>query len=388
MSELLAGHAVRRRLRRRAYWRPGLGLFIARRLLLIPVSVAVVVVISFFLVALIPSSTAMMIAGEDATPERVAQITETLGLDKPIWEQFTDYLGRLLHFDLGTSFYSGMDIFTEIVDKIPASLELAIPSFALSILIGVTLGTFAAFNAGRLPDRIERIWSTALNAMPEFLLGVLGIYFIFFVLGWAPAPTGRLAITDIEPEKVTGFYTVDSLLAGDMTTFFHAVEYLALPVSVLALSGSVSFARITRAALSETMHASFLEYARSSGLPRSQIVRYALLDIRTPLMTQIAMGVGHLIGGAAIIETLFSWPGFGAWGVAGMEVLDAPVIQAFVLVSALISLLSYVLLDIATVILDPRVQITGPRSRRLGLFRRAPRVGSALLAGAAGEAGK
>jgi peptide/nickel transport system permease protein len=343
--------------RKRAYWRRGLGPFLIKRLLLIPVSIFVVVVISFFLIAFIPSSTARAIAGEDATPERLAQITAALGLDKPIGEQFVDYLVRLSHFDLGTSFYSGLPTAQEMAAKIPASLELALPAFVLSILIGIALGTAGAFFPGKFPDRLERVWSTVLHATPEFLLGVLGIYVVFFLLGWVPAPTGRLAITDTPPPTVTGFYTIDSLLIGDTKTFGHALQRLVLPVAVLALAGSVAFARMTRAGLAESLHSNFIEFARAAGLPRHQIVRYALLDVRTPILTYVAMGLGSLIGGAAIIETLFSWPGYGAWGIAGMGSLDAPVIQSFVLVSGLLALVSYVVLDIVSVIFDPRISI-------------------------------
>jgi peptide/nickel transport system permease protein len=343
--------------RKRAYWRRGLGPFLAKRLLLIPVSILVVVMISFFLIAFIPSSTAMAIAGEDATPERIAQITAQLGLDKPMWQQFIDYLVRLAHFDLGTSFYTGLPTAQELATRIPASLELALPAFLLSIIIGITLGTAGAFFPGKLPDKVERVWSTVLHATPEFLLGVLGIYVVFFLLGWVPAPTGRLAITDTPPPTVTGFYTIDSLLIGDLDTFGHAFQRLILPVVVLALAGSVAFARMTRAGLAESLHSNFIEFARSAGLPRHQIVRYALLDVRTPILTYVAMGVGSLIGGAAIIETLFSWPGYGAWGIGGMSSLDAPVIQTFVLVSGLLALLSYVVLDIVSVIFDPRISI-------------------------------
>lgn len=356
MTVTIAG-ALSRVPRKRAYWRPGLGPFLAKRLVLIPVSIFVVVVISFFLIALIPASTAMTIAGDDATPERIAAITAQLGLDKPIGQQFLDYLVRLIQFDLGTSFYSGLPTAQEMAAKIPASLELALPAFILSILIGGALGTAGAFFAGKLPDKIERVWSTVLHALPEFLLGVLAIYVVFFLLGWVPAPTGRLAISDNPPTTITGFYTIDALLAGDPETFGHAVERLVLPVAVLALSGSVSFARMTRAGLAESLHSNFIEYARATGLPRQQIVRYALLDIRTPILTYVAMGVGHLIGGAAIIETLFSWPGYGAWGITGMGALDAPVIQSFVLVSGLLALLSYVVLDIVSVVFDPRISI-------------------------------
>jgi peptide/nickel transport system permease protein len=343
--------------RRRQRWRPGLTRFLLIRLALIPVSIFAVLVISFLLVALIPQNTALAIIGDDATPERVAQITEALGLDKPIWVQFWDYVVRVAQGDLGRSFYTQAELTTEIAKRIPASLELALVAFVLSLIVGIGIGTAAAFFPRRFPDKFERVWSTVLYAIPEFLLGVVGIYVIFYLLGWVPAPTGRTAIGDTLPPTVTGFITVDSLLSGNMETLGHALERMVLPVLVLGISGSVIYARMTRAALSEALNSQYLEYARALGLKRSVVVRYALVDVRTPLLLYIALGAGSLVGGSAIIETLFSWPGVGALGVSGMGTLDLPVIQAFVLITGVTTLVTFLVLDMLSMILDPRVKL-------------------------------
>jgi peptide/nickel transport system permease protein len=343
--------------RRRQRWRPGLTRFLLIRLALIPVSIFAVLVISFLLVALIPQDTALAIIGDDATPERVAQITQALGLDKPIWEQFWDYLVRVAHGDLGQSFYTQADLTTEIAKRIPASLELALVAFLLSLVLGIGIGTAAAFFPRKFPDTFERVWSTVLYAIPEFLLGVVGIYVIFYLLGWVPAPTGRTAIGDTLPPTVTGFITVDSLIAGNMETLGHALERMVLPVLVLGISGSVIYARMTRAALTEALNSQYLEYGRALGLKRSVVVRYALVDVRTPLLLYIALGAGSLVGGSAIIETLFTWPGVGALGVSGMGTLDLPVIQAFVLITGVTTLVTFLVLDMLSMILDPRVKL-------------------------------
>jgi peptide/nickel transport system permease protein len=132
---------------------------------------------------------------------------------------------------------------------------------------------------------------------------------------------------------------------------------MVLPVLVLGISGSVIYARMTRAALSEALNSQYLEYARALGLKRSVVVRYALVDVRTPLLLYIALGAVSLVGGSAIIETLFSWPGVGALGVSGMGTLDLPVIQAFVLITGVTTLVTFLVLDMLSMILDPRVKL-------------------------------
>jgi peptide/nickel transport system permease protein len=343
--------------RRRSIWRAGLGRFIIKRLILIPISLFGIIVLSFLLVALIPASTAQAIAGDGATKAQIAAINHTLGLDQPLWQQFVSYLVRLGHLDLGTSFYSRLPVMQDIATRLPISLEIGIPAFILSVVFGIAIGSSAAFYPRRFPDFFERGWSTVLHAIPEFLLGVVGIYVVFFLLRLVPAPTGQTAIGDPMPKTVTGFLVIDSLIGGDLQTFEDVLARMALPTLVLALHGTVIFARITRSGMSDALHSPFIEYARAVGLPRHQILRYGLLAIRTTLMTYIALGMTALIGGAAIIETLFSWPGLGAWGISGMTNIDPPVIQGFVLVTGLFSLLLFLLLDLATVLLDPRVSI-------------------------------
>jgi peptide/nickel transport system permease protein len=352
------GRTPRGKVRRHAAMRPGLGGFVLRRILLLPVSILMVIVISFFLIALIPQSTALSIAGEGASPQRIAQINHLLGLDKPLINQFGDYLDRLAHLNLGTSFYTGGSVRQEIWDRIPASAELILPGMILAIIMGTAIGSLAAAFAGRLPDKAERVYSTVLHSFPEFFLALLLLYLVFFKLGWAPAPTGRLDLGDPVPPHVTGFMTIDSALAGQWTTFKHACEHLILPTLVHGFAGSVLYARITRAALSESLNSKHVEFARAIGLPQSQIVRYSLLDVRTSLLTFIALGTATLVGGSAIIESIFNWNGIGQWGVTAMTNLDAPDIQGFVLVTGLFTLTVFVLLDVVTSILDPRISIT------------------------------
>jgi ABC-type dipeptide/oligopeptide/nickel transport system permease component len=343
---------------RRAALRPGLFRFVLRRLAVLPFTVLLVVALSFFLVALIPQSTAHMIAGEGATAERVAQVNHVLGLDKPLINQFGDYLGRLVHGNLGTSFYLHTSVASEVRHRVPASIEMILPGFLLAMAIGMTIGSLGAAFDNRWPDKFERGWSTVLHSVPEFLLAQLLLYLLFFRLGWVPGGLGRLNLSDVPPPRVTGFMTIDTALAGQWTTFWHAIQHLILPVLVHGLAGSVLYARISRAALGNTLNSKHVEFARAIGLKQNQLVRYAFLDIRTSMLTYVALGVAAMVGGSSILETVFNWNGLGQGGVQAMLNLDPPMIQGVVLVAGLFTLTIFVILDVITSILDPRISIT------------------------------
>lgn len=330
---------------------------LVRRLSIVPVSLLMIVLISFFLIALIPQSTATEIAGQGATAERVAEINHELGLDLPLLEQLGRYLGQLAHGDLGTSFYSQLPVWPDLVAHLPATLELVIPGLALGVLLGVGWGTLGAYFAGRAIDQGVRAVGSALQALPEFLLGLLLIYVVFYLLGWAPAPTGRLGLTSVTPPKVTGLYTIDAALAGDGATLRDALAHLALPTLTIALPLAAVLARITRATVGDAFNGAHTEYARALGLPERQVVRYALVDARTSILTFVASCVASLVGGAAIVEIIFNWQGVGQWAITGMTNLDPPQIQAFVLFSGTVTLLVYIALDLLSMAIDPRISI-------------------------------
>lgn len=330
---------------------------LAKRLSIVPVSLLMIVLISFFLIALIPQSTATAIAGQGATAERVAEVDRELGLDLPLLEQLGRYLGRLAQGDLGTSFYTQLPVWPDLVSHLPATLELVIPALVLAVLLGVGWGTLAGYFAGRAVDQGVRAIGSALQAMPEFLVGLLLIYVLFYTLGWAPAPTGRLGITSITPPAVTGFYTVDALLAGDTVTFQDALSHLVLPVLTIALPLAAVLARITRATVGDAFSGAHTEYARALGLPERQVVRYALVDARTSILTFVAACTASLVGGAAIAEIIFNWQGVGQWALTGMTNLDPPQIQGFVLFSGTVTLVVYIALDLLSMAIDPRITI-------------------------------
>lgn len=331
-----------------------LALYVARRLLMIPVSMLVIVTLCFGLVSLIPGDPAITISGGYASADELAAIRHGLGLDKPLAERYVDYLGAIAHGDLGTSFFTRESVLQSIGRYLPNTLELIVLALAVAVVLGLALGGIGAYFQRRLPDRISSVVIAATQSVPDFVLGLLGIYVLFYLLRIAPPPLGRLGIGDSQPRDVTHFLILDCILTGDWTALRSALGHAALPVLTLGIIYSSYFAKTTRATLGQAMSSAQVEFARACGLPERQVIRYAFVAARTSILTYGAILFGVLLGGAAIIETIFSWQGAGQWALDAMLKVDVPVIQGFVLVVGLMTLLIYLALDVIIVFLDPR----------------------------------
>lgn len=327
---------------------------LARRLLTIPVSMLVIVTLCFGMVSLIPGDPAATITGGYATAEQITAVRQELGLDKPLGLRYLDYLGAIAHGDLGKSFFTRQPVLQSIGTYLPNTLELIVLALAVAVLLGLALGGIGAYFQRRLPDRITSVVITATQSIPDFVLGLLGIYVLFYLARIAPPPLGRLGIGDSQPQTVTHFLILDSLITGNWTALGSALSHAALPVLTLGIIYSSYFAKTTRATLGQAMGSAQVEFARACGLPEYQVIRYAFVAARTSILTYGAILFGVLLGGAAIIETIFSWQGAGQWALTAMLKVDVPVIQGFVLVVGLSTLLIYLALDILILLLDPR----------------------------------
>lgn len=336
-----------------------LGVYAAKRLLFIPIAVFIVVTLSFGIVNLVPSDPVSEIAGGLATEQDAAEIRARLGLDDPLGERYVDYVSGLAHGDLGRSFYSSRPVVDDLRQYLPNTLELVVLSLAVAVALGLALGIVAAYFRDRAPDRIARGVITTTQSIPDFFLGLLLIYVVFFTLGWAPAPIGRLDVLDAPPEHVTGALIFDSLITGQWQTFWSALHHAMLPVLTLAIFYSAYFAKTTRSAVATALGSHQVEFARACGLPERQVLGYALRDARTPILTYGAILFAALIGGVAIIETIFAWRGIGQWALTAILKLDIPAVQGFILVASLSTLLIYLVLDLLVGFLDPRVSYDG-----------------------------
>ena len=272
------------------------------------------------------------------------------------------YIGDLSQGDLGNSYFTGLPITQEIWERLPDSLELIAMSLWLAVLLGLALGGIGAYYRGGAIDRVSRFTTSALQSIPDFFMGLVLIYVVFFLLGWAPAPVGRIGLLESRPPRVTGGLLIDAVIAGDWTIFWSGLKHSAMPVLALGIFYSAYFAKTTRAVLAQAFASRQVEFARACGLPTRTIWAYAIRDVRTPILTYGAILFAVLIGGAAIVEIVFAWGGIGEWAVDRILSLDIPAIQGFVLVAGVITLVTYVALDILVARLDPRISYTADGS--------------------------
>lgn len=328
-----------------------------KRILIIPVSLLVVVTISFGLVALMPGDPAITILGQFASPTEIDEVHRQLGLDKPLFTRYLDYVGSVARGDLGTSFFSRRPVLEEIASYLPSTIELIVMALLFAATLGLAIGTLGAYFHQRLPDRIARGLITTFQSIPDFLLGLLLIFALFYVWRLVPPPVGRLGLTDLKPDPITNFLLVDTLLRGELAIFWSALRHSFLPVATLGLVYSAYFAKTTRATMIVSLASAQVEFARACGLPERQVLWYALTTSMTPILTYGAIIFGALVGGAAIVETVFSWQGVGSWALKAILNNDVPAIQGFVIVAGLITMLVYLTLDLVVLVIDPRVRI-------------------------------
>lgn len=314
------------------------------------------VTLSFLLVSVTPGDPAELIAGPMATTEQIDGIRTDLGLDEPLATRYFDYLGGLVKGDLGESYFTKRPITEELGEKLPATLELIALSVIFAAVVGIAVGALGAYFKGRWPDKVSRLGTGIFQAIPDFFLGLILIYVVFFLAGIAPAPSGRVGIAESGPDKVTGFYLIDSLIAGDFGLFLSAANHLMLPVLTLGLVYAAYFAKTARSTIGKALNSQQAQFARAMGLPERTVVRYAFVESRTTIITYAGVIFASLLGGEAIVERVFAWNGIGTWSLQGITKLDLPVVQGMVLVAGAITLIIYTLLDIVVGLLDPRIK--------------------------------
>jgi peptide/nickel transport system permease protein len=330
--------------------------YIAARLAIVAVSLLGLITLSFLLVSLIPGDPAKLILGDYATPESIAQVHKELGLDKPLPERYLAYVGQTLQGDLGSSYFTHQPVRHDLLMRVPNTLVLLLPGVILGLALGLTVGSLGAYYRRRLPDRFVGGWITTSQAIPEFVIGLLLIYVFFFALGLAPAPVGMLDAAVVRPENITGSEPLDALLTGQWATLQNIFAHAVLPIVTIGIFLATYFAKTARTGLSQSLRSPQVEFARACGLRERKVFGYALTAVRTSLLTYVVILFGASLGGAAIIEVLFAWPGVGNWSLQGVLKGDVPVIQGFVLIMGVATLLAYVVLDIVVVLLDPRAR--------------------------------
>ena len=317
-----------------------------------------VVIVTFLLTRALPGDPAAYFAGPAATQEAIAQVRASLGLDRPLYEQFIRYVGDLARGDLGTSLTTGQPVVTEIVRRLPASAELTLLGLIVSMAVALPLGVLAATKPGSFIDHFCRVVTTAGVSLPVFFTGLLLVYVFYYLLGFAPAPLGRLDIFFSAPPTITGFYLIDSLLTGNLETFRAALAQLALPALTLGIFSLAPIARMTRASMLATLQADFTRTARANGLePWTVIVTYAFRNALLPVVTTLGMVFSFLLGANVLVEKVFAWPGIGSYAVEALISSDFAPVQGFVLTMAVLYVALNLLIDVIYVLIDPRVRL-------------------------------
>jgi dipeptide transport system permease protein len=316
-----------------------------------------VIIVTFLLTRVLPGDPATYFAGPVASKEAIAAIQHQLGLDQPLWVQFLRYVGDLVHGNLGTSLTTGQPVLTEIVNRLPASAELTLLSLVLAVLVSVPLGVLAALRQGSWIDHLCRVVTTAGVSLPVFFTGLLMVYIFYFVLGWSPAPLGRLDSFMSEPPRVTGFLLIDSLVAFDGEVFRAALAQLILPAVTLAVFALAPLARITRASMLAALASEFVRTARASGLTgRTVVLTYAFRNALLPVLTTLGMVFSFLLGANVLVEKVFAWPGIGSYAVEALIASDFAPVQGFVLTMAILYILLNLGIDLLYGLVDPRMK--------------------------------
>jgi len=331
--------------------------YILQRLALLAPVLFGVVTLTFVVSRAIPGDPAVLLAGLFATPDTIAQIRQQLGLDKPLWTQYLIYMTGLLHGDMGRASHTGNPVTTDLLVRFPASLELLLVAFTLALGIGIPLGVLAALRKDALPDHLIRVIGILGVSIPQFWLGLILIYFLFLQLRLFPAPLGRLPIGTPAPEPITGLLLVDSLLRQQFETFGKALWQLALPAISLSFAAMASITRLVRNTTIEVLELDYVQAARAFGIPGPYIyLTYALRNALLPVLTFSAILFGNLLSGSVLVETIFSWPGLGFYAADSVFKKDYPAIQGFVILSATIYVLIFLLVDVLYWVIDPRTR--------------------------------
>jgi peptide/nickel transport system permease protein len=319
-----------------------------------------VIVVTFLLTRALPGDPAAYFAGPSATQEAIEQIRAQLGLDKSLVQQFLRYVADLAKGDLGNSLSTGQPVITELATRLPASLELTLCGLIFALVVSIPLGILAATRPGSWIDHVCRILATAGVSLPTFFTGLFLAYFFYFVLGWSPSPLGRLDVAFSPPPTVTGFYLIDSLIAGDLETFQAAAAQLILPSLTLALFVMAPLMRMTRAAMLGVLSSDFVRTARAAGLSPSKVLYvYAFRNALLPVVTTMGMVFSFLLGSNVLVEKVFAWPGIGSYVIEALVASDYAPVQGFVLTMALLYVALNLAIDILYGVIDPRVGFAG-----------------------------
>jgi peptide/nickel transport system permease protein len=332
--------------------------FLITRLLLTIPMVLILITMVFFVMRILPGDPIRSELGPKATEEQVAEIRERLGLDRPIIVQYFDFLWKTIRFDFGNALTLGeRPIKAELAEKLPATIELAVPAMALTALFGVYSGALAAKNRKKPVDYGLRLFSIAIYSIPIFAMGLL-FQIIFSVrLDWLPLAGRMDSMLQMSFESPTNFYVLDAIITGNWAALRDTLLHLVLPAVTLGLALTGVYIRLTRVNMIEMLQSDFIIAGRARGLPERRLVyRHALRNTFIPILTLIGLQFAALMAGAVLTETTFSWPGLGRYLVDRIQLRDYTAVQSTIGVFALLVAFITLVMDVLYAFIDPRIR--------------------------------
>jgi len=336
--------------------------FISKRLLIALLQLVGLALTVFFLIRALNADPVARLVGLNASPEAYTQSAQALGVDRPLLEQLSVFLGLvegkpgLLQGSFGVSWVTNDSVMKEISNTLPVTLEIVTYSLLVAFLLALPLGLASARKPGGVADKISKFWGLFAGAQPDYWWGLLFVFIFYFLLSVAPPPMGRIDALMTEPHAITGFITIDAILYGRFDVLLSALHHLMLPVITLVFVVSGAILKMVRTNTLRALQSDYVLYARASGLPERQVARYALRAALTPAVTLVGIFYSVLLSAAVTIEVVFTMSGIGQYAVRSIIAIDYPAIQGIVLAVALVSLMIYLLLDIIHAYLDPRIR--------------------------------
>jgi len=329
--------------------------FILRRTLYAAPSLLGLLIFTFLLIRVVPADPAAALAGDNATPQQIADIRHQYGFDRPIAEQLLIYFGQILRLNFGESQYTHRPVGLDIRQRLPATLELTFAALLIATVLGIPLGVLAGIYHNRWPDFLLRLLSISGVAIAAFWFAIMLQLLFAMELDWLPL-RGRSSVGMLAPPEITGSLILDSLFAGRFDACWDALRHLVLPAVTLSLGAFATITRFTRAGVLETMQKDFVLYERAVGYPHRRLVWiYVLRNSVIAAVTQIGLLFGALIAGAVVVEAIFDWPGIGNYAVLAILSADYKVMLAVTLLIGVVYTVVNILTDFVHGLLDPRL---------------------------------
>jgi len=286
-----------------------------------------------------------------------AAVRHDLGLDGSLFHQYTTFIGQMAHGDLGTSFQTGRPVTSDMLDRLPATAELALYSLLIGVVVGMLVGVLSAVRHEGWFDRISRFFAIGFMAMPQFWVGLMLLWVFYTKLHVAPGPVGRMPLHTPPPQNITGFFVFDGVITGNFSAAWSAAGQLVLPVITLGLGLAAPICKVVRTSMLEALHSDYVRTATGLGFDRRRIwLAYALKNGLLPVITILAGIIGYTLAGSILIEGIFGWPGIGNYALRAIQTSDFPAIQGFVVYSAVLYVVLYEGLNLLYAVVDPRVK--------------------------------